>query len=51
MRKTVDYYNTKIEKHKAAIKRLNAEKRIAILRQREREFELQANQAAQGEQA
>jgi hypothetical protein len=34
MRKTVDYYNMKIEEHKATIKRLIAEKRIANLRER-----------------
>lgn len=37
-RKPIDYYNCRIEKLKATIKRLQAEKRIAILRQREKEI-------------
>ena len=37
-RKPIDYYNCRIEKLKATIKRLQAEKRIAILRQREKEL-------------
>jgi hypothetical protein len=37
-RRPVDYYDSRIEKLKAAVKRLQAEKRIAILRQRENEL-------------
>lgn len=36
MQKTVDYYNTRIKALKAKIKRPNTEKRITILRERER---------------
>ena len=36
--KPIDYYNYRIEKLKATIKRLQAEKRIAILRKRETEI-------------
>ncbi len=36
--RSVEYYDCRIEKLKATIKRLQAEKRIAILRQREREL-------------
>jgi len=41
MQKMVDYYNTKIEALKATIKRLNAEKRVTILRERERTLKAQ----------
>jgi len=35
MQKTIEYYDSRIAKLKATIKRLIAEKRLAILRQRE----------------
>jgi hypothetical protein len=47
--KTVEYYNTKIESLKATIKRLQAEKRIAILRQRERLLKTNCVQAIKGQ--
>jgi len=37
--KNLDYYNGKIESLKAAIKRMQVEKRLLILRQRERDLE------------
>jgi hypothetical protein len=42
--KTVSYYNSKIETLKATIRRLNVEKRIAILRERERTLRKQIQQ-------
>jgi uncharacterized small protein (DUF1192 family) len=44
--KTVDYYNSRIETLKATIRRLTAEKRIAILRERERTLKSQTKQGA-----
>ena len=37
-RKSINYYNCRIEKLKATIKRLQAEKRLEILRQREKKI-------------
>jgi hypothetical protein len=37
-RKSIDYYDCRIEKLKATIKRLMAEKRVVILRSREKEL-------------
>ncbi|MGD1042172.1 MAG: hypothetical protein ABR913_03805 [Sedimentisphaerales bacterium] len=44
--KNIEYYNTRIEVLKATIRRLTAEKRIAILRERERTLKSQARQGA-----
>ena len=46
--KTIDYFDNRIESLKATIKRLQAERRIAILRQRERFLKQKANKKRKG---
>jgi len=49
--KTVEYFNNRIESLKATIRRLQAEKRIAVLREREKRLKSRVEQATIGGQA